>query len=101
MVSRAAVGEDNSHGRAYLKDGLRSTHRSVRYWNAEIAANFPTEELIADLSMLLSESDQDIRAAAVIALGQIKSEASKKALVNALKTETSDHIRSLARRYVA
>ena len=91
---------DESKVVPHLKQGLQSPIRSVRYWNAEISANFPSGELVADLSALLRDPDQDVRAAAVIALGQIKSVASKSVLRNALSAEANVHVRSLIQKYV-
>jgi hypothetical protein len=91
---------DKSKVVPHLKQGLHSSICGVRYWNAEIAANFPSGDLVADLSALLRDPDQDIRAAAVIALGQIKTEASNNVLRNALAAEANVHVRALVQKYV-
>lgn len=56
-----------------LKTALRNRSGSVRYWNAQIAANYPTAELAAPLLDLLREGNVDERMAAVTALEGILS----------------------------
>lgn len=56
----------------YLQHGLAHPQRSIRYWNAEIAAHFPSPALLELLGKLLTEDDADMRSAAAIALGQIE-----------------------------
>lgn len=51
-----------------IAEGLRSKHRGVRYWNAEIASRYPAQDLIEPLSELLQDADVDIRTAASLAL---------------------------------
>ena len=49
----------------YLKEGLSSKHRSVRYWCAQIAASFPSSDLIKPLAKVLSEGDFDMKYAVI------------------------------------
>ena len=79
----------------HLKKGLTHGRRSIRYWNADIAANFPTAELIEPLAQLLTEDDEDIRSAAAIALGQIRDARAEGLLRNALANESKPQLVSL------
>jgi HEAT repeat protein len=55
-----------------LARSLRSARQSVRYWSAEVSAEFPSVNLVEPLgAMLESEAATDNRAAAAIALAQI------------------------------
>ena len=55
----------------HLAAALQSSHQSVRYWSAQIAAIFPDQELVSPLGRLLIDEEFDVRYAAVTALGQI------------------------------
>lgn len=44
-----------------LSDALSSDFYSVRYWNVQIAGNFPSVELLTDLEKILCEKDFDIK----------------------------------------
>lgn len=52
----------------HLEKALMSDHYSIRYWNAQIASNFTSEELILPLSKLLEEEDFDIKFACLVAI---------------------------------
>lgn len=58
----------------HLKMTLKSSYKSIRYWNIQIASCFPTKELLETLSELLDEDDFDIKYAALTAIGQIDDE---------------------------
>lgn len=79
----------------HLRKGLTHLRRSIRYWNADIAANFPTSELIEPLAPLLMEDDEDMRSTAAIALGQIKDARAEGLLRNALANEKKPQLVSL------
>lgn len=78
-----------------LMHSLRSEHRSVRYWNAQIAALFPVNALLPMLSKLLHEDDFDMRYAALTALEKIGPDA-KPIVAEFLVTERDPELRSLA-----
>ena len=78
-----------------LQEGLVSRNAPTRYWSAQIAAAFPSAELCDSLCRMLQSSVEDERAAAAIALGQIKNPKALGALNRALTSETSPHIRGL------
>lgn len=80
-----------------LRAALSSPHRSVRYWNAQLAAGFPDERLTAPLAALLAEDDLDLRYAAITALEQIASPAAIIRLKEALLAETDEELRALLR----
>lgn len=79
----------------HLRQGLTHRRRSMRYWNADMAANFPTAELLAPLAQLLREDDADIRSAAAIALGHIRDARAEGLLRNALAHESKPPFVSL------
>lgn len=56
-----------------LMQTLTSPSKSIVYWNAQIAASFPDVRLIEPLSVLVRSEDEDIQAASITAIGQIKS----------------------------
>lgn len=84
----------------YLADGLRSHRKSVRYWNAEIAAIFPSRELVEPLKALLRETEVDLRAAAVIALCQINQGSAIQVLKDQLLVESDQHILKLIKEQI-
>jgi hypothetical protein len=80
---------------SHLLSALTSGNRNTSYWAAEIAANFPAEDLVPPLRSLLEKDDEDLVTAAAIALGQIKTREATAALQLALERASSDHIRHL------
>ena len=56
-----------------LLENLGSPAREIIYWNVQLAANFSTERLIASLTILVRSADEDLLAASLIAVRQIKS----------------------------
>jgi len=62
---------DRSEVVPHLLRFLRSTETSVRCWSADMACNFPHQQLIEPLMSLAKEDDVDVRSAAIIALSQI------------------------------
>ena len=79
----------------YLVKALFCKFKSVRYWNAQIAFNFPDPELVAPLSQLLKKGDFDMRYACITALGEIRDERIKDVLRAALAKEKEEEIREL------
>ncbi|MFK7604113.1 HEAT repeat domain-containing protein [Deinococcus sp. SM5_A1] len=77
-----------------LKQHLSSPFESVRYWNAQIAASFPDENLIDDLAQLL-DGDFDLRYAVITALGQIKSTRARAILSEQKATEKVQELQEL------
>jgi hypothetical protein len=81
----------------HLKKALQSQFRGVRYWNTQIAAIFPNNELINELKNRLMEDDFDMRYAAITALEQIGGSEVKIILEQALKNEDEDELKDLLR----
>jgi HEAT repeat protein len=77
----------------HLIAALQNGSSSVRYWCAQIAANFPQTELIDPLRDLLLNGDEDGRTAAVTALEFIRDDRVDSILQQALKRELSDYVR--------
>ena len=77
-----------------LNKALLSPHRSVRYWNSQIAALFPDERLVGNLKLLLLE-DFDIRFHTTVALLQINSPKTRNILLEHLGHEEKSEIREL------
>jgi HEAT repeats len=79
----------------HLVSALEQGSPSVRYWNAQIAANFPNDDLIDPLHNLLISGDEDTRSAAVTALERIPNDRVDEILLQALNREKSEEIRDL------
>lgn len=77
-----------------LKQRLSSPGESVRYWNAQIAASFPDENLIDALTQLL-DGDSDLRSAAIAALGQLDSTSARAILSEQKATEQVPELQAL------
>lgn len=80
---------------AHLKVALRSRHRSVQYWCAQISANFPSAELVDSLEPLLRHDDYDLKYAAVTSLEQIGGDKVIEVLNGHLGSESDFEIREL------
>lgn len=80
-----------------LLEGLRSPIRSVRTWNAEIAANYPNPELASPLIQLLWRGDVDERSAAVIALARYPLHEIEPELTKALNADMEAEVTDLIR----
>ncbi len=80
-----------------LKVSLRNPAGSVQYWSAQIAANYPREELAGLLVQLLKTGDVNERIAAVTALETQGSVHALTELKNALNIEPNEEVRSLIR----
>lgn len=79
----------------HLIAGIRSKQPGARYWSTEIAADFPTTELIEPLSEALAQGDHDLKFAAVTALERIKDPAAEHVIRAALESEEDTEIRQL------
>jgi hypothetical protein len=80
-----------------LLEGLRSSHSSVREWNAEIAANYPRPELIKPLAEVLRFGSLDERMAAVTALEMIGTSEAKRELQKGLESNIESEVKSAIR----
>ncbi len=78
-----------------LKNGLSSRHRSVRYWNAQIAANYPEPQLILPLLDLLRNGNLDERTAAITALERVPSQRVYNELNSMLNTNVESEVKEL------
>ncbi len=72
---------------------LKSQKRSVRYWCAEMASEFPDPSLVEPLSDLLQEGDIDIHSAAVTALFTIPDAGVSSILQAAMRREADRELR--------
>lgn len=79
----------------YIIENLKSETPSIRSWNAEIAAGFPSVELIEPLGNLLNIDDHDLKYATITALEQIDDPRANDVLREALVTESDEVIRQL------
>lgn len=91
---------DNSEVIPYLKSALKSNSKSIRYWNAQIAAYFPTTELLEPLTELLGEDDYDIKYAALTALEQLDSEKVLGVIKDFQDIETDTELQELAQEII-
>lgn len=79
----------------HLKQALSSQYRGVRYWNTQIAAIFPDNELIQELGNRLKEDDFDMRYAAITALEQVGGLEVKTLFKYALDKEDEEELKEL------
>lgn len=79
-----------------LAEALTSRHRSVRYWNAQLAAEFPSDRLVPFLLVLLGEDDYDMKYAALTALEQCSDETVVPQLELFAAMEAEEELRQLA-----
>ncbi len=80
----------------HLVEALTSPIESVQYWCAQIAASFPSTELIAYLATLLESESYDIKCAALIALEQIEDSRVGDVLRTFIDVEQDEELRELA-----
>jgi hypothetical protein len=78
-----------------LVAGLRNPRSSIRYWNAEIAANYSRAELVAPLLACLRHGTIEERMAAVAALERNASSEVRQALENALVADLEKPVKDL------
>jgi len=76
----------------HLLNGLNSPSRNIRYWNADIAANFPDSDFVKPLGKLLQDEDPEIRWVSILALAQIDDSRVIPLLKEALKKETEPDV---------
>lgn len=69
--------------------------RSVRYWNAQMAQDFPDPSFLEPLVEMLREEDSDLRSAAVLALAAMNDPQAKQALREALAWEAEEDVKEL------
>ena len=79
-----------------LTEALKSTHRSVRYWSAQLAAEFPSLEFVPLLLALLKEDDYDLKYSALTAIEQSANNDAIPELMGFLNQEGDQELRSLA-----
>ena len=91
LIERAVVEHPPSTVVPLLVTALTTGTQSIKYWNAQIAENFPSRELIAPLTALCDSSDEDLRAAGIAALGQIKSPEVKAYLEKQMELDDLEH----------
>lgn len=80
-----------------LVESLKSPLRSVRYWSTQLASEFPSPELTPQLLTLLKEDDYDLKYAALTAIEQSANRNAVPQLVEFLKEEADEELRSLAK----
>ena len=82
---------------AALKRALSRRDGSIRYWNAQIAANYPSAELIDPLLGVLREGSVDEQIAAVTALEGILLPYVRQALEAELSSNIEPEVKDLIR----
>ena len=85
----------------HLRKGLSSPYRSVRYWCTQVAASFPSFDLIEPLAKILSEQDFDMKYAAITALEQITDDRVTRILKETYKREPEPELRALIEEIVS
>lgn len=79
-----------------LSESLASSHRSVRYWSAQVAAEFPSSQLVQPLLALLKANDHDLKYAALTALEQSADVSVIPELERFSREESDEELRELA-----
>jgi hypothetical protein len=79
-----------------LTESLKSELSSVRYWSAQIAAEFPSLRLMPPLLDLLRDVDFDVKYSALTAIEQSASAEDLPALISYVAIERNDELRELA-----
>lgn len=97
LVEDTILAHDRDVVIAALQQSLLNRAGSVRYWSAQIAANYPAPELVTPLVQVLTEGDLDERMAAVTALEGIQTPEVVAALEMALQSEQDSHVQNLIR----
>jgi hypothetical protein len=80
-----------------LRDSLRNPAGSVRYWSAQIAANYPCQELAEPLIVLLHQGNVDERVAAVTALDMLGTPQVRTEMNKALSADIEDEVKTMIR----
>jgi hypothetical protein len=86
---------------SHLKNALKSTHGSVRYWCAQIAAHFPDYRIAEELIKILADHDVDLRSAAATALSDIPGEDILLALQKACSREEDQDLKEILEDIIA
>jgi HEAT repeat protein len=76
--------------------GLASRHRSVRYWCAQFASEFPSASVVPHLLLLLDDRDRDTKYAALTALEQCRDPSAIPRLEVLARDDLDPEIRELA-----
>jgi HEAT repeat protein len=97
LVEDTILAHDHDVVVSALQNSLLSRAGSVRYWSAQIAANYPEPELISPLVQVLTEGNLDERIAAVTALEGIQAPEVVSALEKALHREVEPPVQDLIR----
>ncbi|MDR2905913.1 MAG: hypothetical protein LBU73_08165 [Helicobacteraceae bacterium] len=84
----------------YIKEAIKSNIYSVRYWNVQIAINYPSIEILPTLKDILNENDFDIKYNAIVAIGQFDKEIYKPILEDYLEKETEEELIIVARSFL-
>jgi len=80
-----------------LAGSLRNPAGSVRYWSAQIAANYPSQELAEPLIDLLKHGNLDERVAAVTALELLGTQQVRAEMEKALSANIEDEVKKVIR----
>jgi hypothetical protein len=80
-----------------LLDSMRNPLGSVRYWSAQIAANYKNRELVTPLADILRGGNIDERIAAVTALEAIGLPEAMSELEIALNSNVEDEVKDMIR----
>ena len=100
LVEDVITKYDNDEVVPHLKSALKSSFRSVRYWNAQIATYFPSIEIFEPLVELLDEDDIDIKYAVLTALAQFESNKVISIIKDFKEKETDLELQELAQEII-
>ena len=71
MVEDVIIMYDKEIVLPCILHAFNNSHKGVKYWCIQIAANFPDESLLLPLADFLKSEDQDIKIAAIISIAQL------------------------------
>jgi hypothetical protein len=94
LVEDAVAAVSPEVAAKHLAEALRSPLEGVKYWSAQISANYDDEQLIEPLQSLLHDPSEDVRMAALVSIEKYMSDKLKAELQKMLAKETSDEIRA-------
>ncbi len=94
LVEDAIVGVHTSAVVPHIVDALASPHSSVRYWTAQISANYYDDRLISPLLVLLRDESEDTRMTAIASIEKYASRI-RKELIALATYEQNAQVKSM------
>ena len=96
LIEDVIILHDKNVVISHLKKALYSSYPSVRYWCAQIAEHFDSDELLDGLINVYQNGDDDAKCAALTALSGIENEKVFELAKNALIEEIDEDLLEIA-----